>query len=478
MQGITRRKALQVVAAAAACGTVRPVLSHAVSGNSVEAVLELGEKIGPTMPNDFVGLSYESAQLADSAFFSAANTGLVKEFRKLTPCGSLRLGGTLSDFTEWWDPAVREKKPWISDSAIQGMSRFEWRLTTPKVAAEKYAVITPESIRELRGFLDATGWNVIYGLNLGTGTPERAAAEGTCVARILDDKLTAFQVGNEPDLFSRRLRSYRWNCSSYWDEGQEFAKAVRRQVPNVAFTGPDSAGPGWLQPFAELAQGQPKFLSAHHYPMGPAGAPGISVEKLFAQRPAFQRYLETAQRAMKVHNLPCRITEANSCYHGGLPGVSDSFAAALWVIDFMSQSAQASVCGVNLHGGGMDGIYSPIIGDAAAGYTARPITTGMAFVNEFIGATFIESEFNSGSANAVAYVAEKSEVRLFAIVNKSSTTLRCTFQGRQGVRLKSAMLLTALNLSSTSNIEQRDISVDLNFLSVPPYSAVLARSAV
>ena len=37
--------------------------------------------------------------------------------------------------------------------------------------------ITPEAIDQLAGFLDAAGWSLIYGLNLGTGTPQRAAEE-------------------------------------------------------------------------------------------------------------------------------------------------------------------------------------------------------------------------------------------------------------------------------------------------------------
>ena len=33
--------------------------------------------------------------------------------------------------------------------------------------------ITPEAVRNLRGFIDATGWKLIYGLNMGTETAER-----------------------------------------------------------------------------------------------------------------------------------------------------------------------------------------------------------------------------------------------------------------------------------------------------------------
>src|ERR1700683_2466747 len=46
-----------------------------------------------TIPQDFMGLSYESAQLANPAFFSAENTALIALFRELGNQGVLRLGG-------------------------------------------------------------------------------------------------------------------------------------------------------------------------------------------------------------------------------------------------------------------------------------------------------------------------------------------------------------------------------------------------
>ena len=61
------------------------------------------EKLG-LMPVDFTGLSYESPQLYNPAYFSEANTSLVTAFRDLSPRGVLRLGGNLSDVTRWMGP--------------------------------------------------------------------------------------------------------------------------------------------------------------------------------------------------------------------------------------------------------------------------------------------------------------------------------------------------------------------------------------
>ena len=59
----------------------------------VKASLTIDEtKKGPTIPLDFTGLAYESAQLANPAFFSASNQQLIELFRGLSPNGNLRLG--------------------------------------------------------------------------------------------------------------------------------------------------------------------------------------------------------------------------------------------------------------------------------------------------------------------------------------------------------------------------------------------------
>lgn len=53
---------------------------------------------GPRMPIDFVGLSYDVQQLADSTFFAEQNSGLIREFKALSSTGVLRLGGNTSEF--------------------------------------------------------------------------------------------------------------------------------------------------------------------------------------------------------------------------------------------------------------------------------------------------------------------------------------------------------------------------------------------
>lgn len=62
-------------------------------------------------------------------------------------------------------------------------------------------MITHAALRNLRGFLDAVDWRLLYGLNFASGSARRAADEAASVYQILGDRLVAFVIGNEPDGF-------------------------------------------------------------------------------------------------------------------------------------------------------------------------------------------------------------------------------------------------------------------------------------
>ena len=180
-------------------------LGQRVSGQTgpepLDATLTVGSS-GQTVAPDFIGLSYENMQLEDPAFFSRTNRGLVEQFRNLSARGVLRLGGNTSEF-EWWKASNTDQPP-NRNLVLKDGSR---------PASYIYA-ITPETIRQLDGFLRATGWSCIYGLNLGYGTPETVIPEARFVFETLGPRLKYFQIGNEVDQFT----NYRLRERTEWTE--------------------------------------------------------------------------------------------------------------------------------------------------------------------------------------------------------------------------------------------------------------------
>src|ERR1700722_4161615 len=244
---LTRRRFL----ATAAC-TMAAARLHAQGQSKIRIALSIPkDATGPHMPIDFAGLSYEVQQLADPSFFSAQNSGLIREFKALSSTGVLRLGGNTSEFAYW------KPKP---DSPAPEHPQVREVVGEPKA---HYYAVTPEAVRNLAEFLQASGWNCVYGIGMGTNTPARAAEEAVFVAEALGDRLQYFQIGNEPDLFSRHLRDPKtWSAKTYLDEWLTLARAVAARVPAARFGMPDISGnASWL---TEIADQWPSTQAAPH----------------------------------------------------------------------------------------------------------------------------------------------------------------------------------------------------------------------
>jgi len=443
MVSIDRRRFL--FAGAAAAASLRGLAQSAAAPAPYVAKLALGDP-GPAVPANFVGLSYETQQLSDPSFFSPANSGLIAQFRALAPHGVLRIGGNTSD-VGWWKPTPATPMPPLPGNVVLTIPSGE------RPPLDLAYAVTPEAVRNLRGFLDATGWTCLYGIDLGTNTPALAAEQAVFVAKTLGATLEYFQLGNEPDHFPNRFRvRATWTANAYLDEWLAAANAVRARVPEARFGMPDIAGVvDWLAPIADRLAALPgappvAAISHHYYFSGPPSNPKVNINDLLHDDPRVAHDAGLARAAaMKLHTR-WRMTEGNTCNRGGKPGVSDVFAAALWSADYLLKLAWLGYAGVNLHGGdgqmvanslggrlpGDDLVaddpathphpyYTPIA-HFRSGYVAEPVSFGMRFAGRFSGATMVAADFDPGPVNATAYAAKGADGdTLIAIVNKDST---------------------------------------------------------
>ncbi len=447
MPKLTRRTFLAGAAASLAAAHLHPQ----AAGVHVSLVLP-AQATGPQMPAGFVGLSYEIQQLKDPAFFSAANTGLIAQFRALSSRGVLRLGGNTSEYG-WWKPTPNAPEP----------QHPQTRAPAGEPQAQYYPV-SAEAVNNLEAFLRATGWKCIYGLNLGTNTPARAAQEAAYVAKTLGSRLEYFQVGNEVDLFSRHLRDPKtWNPRTYLEQWLTFARAITEAVPNAQFGMPDIAGRlDWLTEIAALwptVKNPPKVicLTHHHYFGGPATNPNVNIPNLLSPQTAatVQGMADIARAASRRMGVSLRMTEGNTCFRGGKPGVSDVFAAAMWAADYALHLAANGYTGVNLHGGSGPSVansvggslpgdqllrdqgetpaqiashphpfYTPIA-SFGTDYVMEPVAYGLKFAGEMIGGRFYSDDFSgrllAAGIDARAYAAGMPNgERRITILNKDA----------------------------------------------------------
>lgn len=408
---MNRRTFLSALAAMA----VSHAIPRTANAQSTKAQLDIDfTSLGPSIPEDFTGLSYETAQLANPAFFSTANKPLIELFRGLSPRGVLRLGGGSSEYTTWSDQDPVVPPP------------FEVFGPDTSKTVKHGTINTPLAIRNLRNFLDATGWKCIYGLNLGQGSAENAAAEAVAVHKILGPRLIALQIGNEPDSFRSRYRPATYGPADFLSEWRRFHAAIIARILEAKFAGPDISNK--ISYFTAFAAEAPHFpdvvlLTAHFYAMGPARSPKATLEKLLVADPSVQTMpeakLATALETAKQARLPFRLCEGNSCWDGGKPGVSDTLASALWSADYMLHIAQLGVAGVNFHGGG-NGFYTPIAGAPSTGFTKRPEYYGMQFAQQLVGGSFLKTSLSGAVPTLSTYALQKRDHRLLVVINKSN----------------------------------------------------------
>jgi hypothetical protein len=498
MKKMDRRRFLSTTASASALAVpaVRS-LAQATSGAALPALTIHSDKPGPTVPANYIGLSYEIEQLSDPSFFSPNNTGLIEQFRALSQRGVLRLGGNTSD-VGWWKPTPGSPQPPLPANVV---------LQTPKGERSPmdlaYAV-TPEAVRNLRAFLDATGWTCLYGINLGSSTPARAADEAEFVHKTLGSKLEYFQVGNEPDGFGSRFRDKAtWNADAYFSDWLAAANAIRARVPSARFGMPDVASHvAWFPTIADrlaALKERPDVvaLTHHYYFTGPPSNPKANINDLLHPDPRVTHDAAIARDAAQKLGTHFRMTEGNSCYRGGKPGFSDVFAAALWSADYCLLLASLGYSGVNLHGGSAKQVanslggtlpgdalitnpnevhprpfYTPIA-DINGNYVPEPTFFGLRFASQLAGGTIVPLTFSAGAVNATAYAAKLPTGQIVvAIINKDATQpLHIDLPGYSVGHIMTAPSLESRTVDNREPDGNREASI------VPPFTAMLLYSS-
>ncbi|HSD36645.1 MAG TPA: glycosyl hydrolase family 79 C-terminal domain-containing protein [Rhodocyclaceae bacterium] len=426
---------------------------------------------GATLSSSFTGLSYEKGKLA-VPLFTPMNTALINLFKLMGP-SILRIGGNSND-------------------------KSSWKGTTAGLT-----VITPAQVDALADFLTATGWQVIYSINLPQNTLAAAADEAAYVANKLGSKLIGFEIGNEPDIYPiNGLRPASYSFSDFRTEWQAMAQAVRAAVPGCLLIGPATGTDvtGYTVPFAQTEAASIAMLTQHYYRSNGL-LPSSTLELLLA--PGTDAELTSRLNAMVGAarsaglSMGCRMGECNSYSRGGALGISNTYGTALWVIDFLFTLALKNCNGANLHGGGNTAGYTPIADNDGVIEGPRPEFYGIKLFAEAAQGTALPATLTlTPFSNFTAYgVARPDGGRNIMLLNKSGTdAVGVTLNLGIAASNVAMMTLAAPALTSTSGVTlngasisnsgafqsvyvQRSITNGQMQIDVAPATAILIKSA-
>ena len=351
---------------------------------------------------DFIGFGYETSALAQTNYFGGDNTALIQLYRNLTTNGLIRIGGNISDHTRYVAEAPTEVR-----------------------TEQETTVINRASLDRLAAFAGATGWKVMWGLNLGTGTKEEAVVEAKAVVKALGSNLQSFEIGNEVDIHGR----YRWSGRSYADYYSNylaFKAAVRDALPRAEFSGPDVAGNlNWLVSFSGSESKDLKLLT-HHYYRADAKSDQSSLNQLLQPDERWVRVLTRLRQVSRDCGVPYRINEVNSFSGGGKVGVSDTFGSALWCLDYMFLLASYGCGGVNMETDinqhAWLSHYSPIVHDEQGRCHPCAEYYGMLAFSIAGKGDLVKVNLEKSDINLTAYAVEPQDHVLWVvIINKDLT---------------------------------------------------------
>jgi len=379
----------------------------------------LPDSLGHSVPSNFVGLSFEASQIGSTIQFNISDSSMIMLLRQIGP-GVIRIGGNSVD---------KDTMPF-------------------------------DSIRYDRfySFVNKSGWKLMQGLTLGTFDTSKAIQVAELAMSSIQTNLYTFEVGNEPDLFSKNgLRAITYSLSDYESDFEAYENAIHEHLPNAPFSGPTTASStsSWVVPFAEREASNIVLLTQHYYAEGPAGDSTVTMAKLLsrATKASLLKSMALTYNAAQTAHVPARVSECNSVYNGGQKGLSDVFGASLWTSDFMFSLANGGISGVNFHGGDT-GNYTPIAVSLNGNVSVRPEYYGIMLFKYAASGQFVRSMVSDTLANIGAYAlnCNNDSMRIVLINKDSSSAYEVTVTGTPFKGPASVIRLSAPSLLSTTGL--------------------------
>ncbi len=354
-----------------------------------------GQARTTAIPRAFLGLSTEYATLP----LVEQHTALYERVLSLLHVPGdgrfvLRIGGDSSDHAIF-DPSADRLPPWAFP-------------VTPALLARTVGII--RDLR-LRVIIDLNTISTTPGL---TGGWVRAAIRD---ANLPAGSLAAFEIGNEPDIYNRATWEHdllaanppstlkqatlslprlpkRITPASYARTYEAFARALAPAAPDVPLVAPalavERSHLGWISTLLHRPHPRLRVVSAHVYPYGACSRPGRpfypTVQKLLSEEASAGMAKTIAPALALAHKagFSLRLTEINSVTCGGVTGVSNTFATALWAPDALFELMQAGVEGVNLHAR-VQSINDPFF-FTPQGLQTHPLLYGLILFKRMLGA--------------------------------------------------------------------------------------------
>jgi hypothetical protein len=295
---------------------------------------------------------------------------------------AVRIGGDSADHT-YWETSKTEAPEWA----------FE---------------LTPAWVSQATMFVRRADVHLLLDLNLVTATPAIAVQWAQAAqARLPRGSVGGFEIGNEPDIYSKadwlkllagigsaaKLLPSTISATSYAEAFGDYALALSQIRPRLPLLAPALANPSanlnWISALLATRPAGLSAITAHRYPYSACAQPGsgyfATIARMLSENATagMAQTLRGALGLARRAGLPLKLTELNSVTCGGRPGVSNTFATALWAPDALFELLRAGVNAASIH------VREYAINSAFVfnknGLTANPLFYGMIAFSKMLG---------------------------------------------------------------------------------------------
>lgn len=290
------------------------------------------------VPSDFGGLSVNINVVFDFITLGETTPSVLQLYKNLGT-SIMRMG-------------VGDSRYWYPDTVPD-----HWPPTT---------YINKDTVDRVCAIIEEIDWNVIWLLNLrayddpnGTLTPTEAVAmfsnEANYIYGKLGSRLIGFEIGNEPDnYYYNGLRDPSYTYADYLTDWAAYKTAIKAYNSAIPLCGPSVGDMEWLHNFSVDKGSDIEFLNFHLYPTGRTGTGTIAptIQNILSKRlmDSIKSDIVESMGYATTAGLPLVMGESNSVGTKGVDGVSNTFAATLYGLDYMFHLLEKGYRHVSFHG--------------------------------------------------------------------------------------------------------------------------------
>ncbi|KAJ7620418.1 glycoside hydrolase family 79 protein [Roridomyces roridus] len=350
--------------------TPAPATSWGLSLQAANTSVPQGQLSIP-IPGTFLGFSIEMSVITqlfgiNSSFIQPPFLNLMSNIAQRSGAVHVRVGGNTQEYA------------YYVDSLPESRAIAKEKANTNNPTETPAVIYTTDFFYMLSNISSFSGVKWYIGVPFNDTTKFRFEIVEMGEA-ILGDNILGIQAGNEPDLYvAHKHRNKTYGPANYTDEiGQLIAAmAADDKIPvKNTLIGPSVSGTwspedvfdtGFITKYTDNLLA----LSVEHYPIDNC-FPVYGISTYHDPQETFPSFLShsAAQSLVKPYlnaasisqaaGKPFLMFETNSASCGGFPGISDSFGATLWALDYGLQMAYSNFSGAMLHVGGQNVYYNP-----------------------------------------------------------------------------------------------------------------------